>query len=463
MIDWIENMGIDEDEFLRRCGGTYKLAIRFDDWITTKHRYWHPFGICGVNIDGIDLVHFWQRGINEGWLDPTTKYTDFSLQKQLCDMASSPRPLNGPPVIANYAYHLDASRFAVFLSELATGQGVKHRVGDVVGAARCEDGSISQVLIRDQEPLEADLYIDCSGFSSVLIERSLQEPWIDWSDQLLCDRAVAVRMPVAPSNTLPYTISTGLKAGWSWQIPLRENTGAGYVYSSKHIDSETARRELLQHVGLSEQDAATRELVMRVGRRERSWVHNCVSIGLSSGFVEPLESTGIFLVQRALDDLVDCLPQQVDQPPNIEEFNQRLKVNYEEIRDFVLLHYVVSKRSDSSFWRAARQVELPDSLASAMQRYVSHGEVHLPSDTSVFAEANHHFIMTGADRLPASMRHNVEHANVAQPFIKRYDSRDFQRLFAQLRSQHNQYSVALPKHRDVIDRINLVKPNFACL
>ncbi|MFK8111405.1 MAG: tryptophan halogenase family protein [Rubripirellula sp.] len=395
LIDWIQNMGIDEDEFLRRTGATYKLAIRFDNWITPNHRYWHPFGSCGGTVDGCDLVHLWAQSVRST-PESEVAYTDFSLQKQLCDQNGSPRTFDDSARLENYAFHLDAGKLARFIREIAIEDGVDHRIGSVIGANQASDGSIESVQIAEQEPVVADMYIDCSGFAAVLIEKSLDVPWIDWSDQLLCDRAVVTRAPVAGGEIPPYTVSTGMSAGWSWQIPLMEATGVGYVYSSSHISDDQARSELLSFNDL-DAETNTRQLSMRIGHRTESWKQNCVAIGLSSGFVEPLESTGIFLVQRALDDLVECMAMDGGD----REFNTRTQVAYEEVRDFVLLHYVLSRRDDTEFWRDCRSVQLPASLNTSLENYRVRGEVFLPEGIpSVFAEVNHHFIMAGAGELP---------------------------------------------------------------
>ena len=465
MVDWIENMGIDEDEFLRRTQGTYKLAIRFDDWVTASHRYWHPFGSGGGRIDGVDLIHHWRRGVSEGWLDAATAYADFSPQKAFCEALRGPRPIGGPSVVENYAFHLDAGRLAEFLRDIAVNDGVERRVGDVTGAMLSGDGSIEHVLVRDAQPLRADLYLDCSGFAGVLIEKVLQEPWIDWSDQLLCDRAVTVRLPRDETKMPPYTISTGLSAGWAWQIPLRETTGAGYVYSSRHVDDESARRELLSHVGSLDAGAATKQLSMRVGMRSRSWVRNCLSLGLASGFVEPLESTGIFLVQRALDELVNCLPG-AEGPPQVDTFNERMQFAYEEVRDFVLLHYVLSRRDDTSFWRRARSIARPDSLATAMARYQCDGEVTLPNQETVFAAANHHFLYAGAGCFPTELPTADRTSTVASSLSSNASGlsprraachHSAEQLLASLSSLHHYHqhcAQQLPTHACLIDAIH---------
>ncbi len=452
MIDWIENMGIDEDDFLRQTSGTYKLAIRFDNWVTPRHRYWHPFGSCGQSVDGIDLIHFWKRGVDEGWWESSTHYTDFNLQRLLSEHHRAPRMIGFPSELENYAYHLDAGRLADFIRSLAISEGVTNRIGDVTGAEIDREGDIQQVYVKNQAPLVADWFLDCSGFSSVLIEKTLNVPWIDCSDMLLCDRAVVVRVPKSSSDVAPYTVSTGLNAGWAWQIPLRDNVGAGYVYSSQHISPSSAREELLRHVGL-DSEITTRDISMRIGYRDQSWKGNCISIGLAAGFIEPLESTGIFLVQRALDELVDCLP--VDclpanslAQPRRDIFNHRMRVAYEEVRDFVLLHYLVSRREDTSFWRHARSVNVPNSLAKTIDCYERCGEVKLPSHAPVFAEANHHFIMAGAGRLPAMEAH-----------FSSLKTNPDQLVFVMNRIRHLHLAKAntLPSHRDLLRTIHSVE------
>lgn len=456
MVDWIENMGIDEDQFLRRCGGTYKLAIRFDDWITPRHQYWHPFGQCGGTVDGLDMVHFWRRGVAEGWLDGQSKYTDFSTQRRLCEQAKSPRPIDGQPVLANYAYHLDAGLLAQFIKELAVEDGVRHRVGHVENCQRDSSGNIERIHLDSGETVEADLFIDCSGFASVLIENALDSPWVDWSDTLLCDRALTARTPMKDDERLPYTISTGRAAGWSWQIPLRDVTGHGYVYSSHHISDEEASSEFREFVGL-EPDQPTNTLRFRVGYRPVSWKSNCVAIGLAAGFVEPLESTGIFLVQRALDELVDGLPsaaggphdnnQSLCDPSRRTRFNQRMQAAYEEVRDFVLLHYVLSEREDTSFWRRARSVVQPESLAATLQHYARFGEVCCEDDPPpVFAQANHHFVINGAESFARSAP--------PHPDAYRYAAEDLTPLLQSIHVTNARLAATLPTHRQTLDSIH---------
>lgn len=410
MVDWIENMGIDEAEFIRRTGASYKLGIRFDHWVNEDHRYWHPFGMCGPEIDRLDLVHHWSRAKSLGWIDQSIDYTDFSLQTRLCEASCGPRDCDGRLLVDNYAFHLDAGKLAAFLKEIAIDEGVEHRIGDVTGA-RCDtDGNLTSVLVDGQEPLTADWYLDCSGFAGVLIGKVLDSPWDDWSNELLCDRAVTCRKAksVAPDGDLPpYTISTGMDAGWSWQIPLQANTGCGYVYSSSHISDEDARCELSQLVGIDVEEASFKTVDMRIGMRPKAWTKNCIAIGLAAGFVEPLESTGIFLVQRALDEFVEC--------QDADEFNDRMGEVYHQTRDFVLMHYVVSKRRDTAFWQDASNVALPDSLERLLDVYQREGRVLMPPRHPTFAEANHHFILAPAGVMPGP---HSELPDTAAPHVR---------------------------------------------
>ena len=226
--------------------------------------------LCGGTIDDVDLVHFWRRGINEGWLPSSSRYTDFSIQRQLCEMSRSPRPISGEPhrelteaspaIVDNYAFHLDAGRLARFIRSIAIADGVEHVIGHVAGADLNETGELVRLNIENQSPLEADFFFDCSGHVGILIAKVLQSEWTDWSDQLLCDRAVTARIPHAMMSkqpesahdaVTPYTVSTGRSAGWTWQIPLNDATGTGYVYSSRHISDDHARLELALAMGIS--------------------------------------------------------------------------------------------------------------------------------------------------------------------------------------------------------------------
>ena len=289
LVQFVRAMGFDEKVFMRACSASYKLGIRFTDWVRPRHEYWHPFGPCGGSINGIDLFHFWARRRRN---DPALHYYDYSLQAELCHAERAPRPFSGAsPVIETgaYAYHLDAAELAQFLRSVATADGVEHVFGKVEQVFRDESGAIARVAIVGGREIAADLYVDCSGFAGLLAEKALGDPWIDWSHLLLCDRAVA--MPVPHHGSFPpYTHSTALEAGWMWQIGLSSRTGTGYVYSSAHLGQDAAEARLIERADLRRARAADpRHLKIRVGRRTSFWNRNCIAIGLAAGFVEPLE------------------------------------------------------------------------------------------------------------------------------------------------------------------------------
>lgn len=447
LVDWIENMQIDEHWFLQQTSGTYKLAIRFDNWITPTHRYWHPFGLAGVTIDDVDWIHLWNYAQQSGWSDLSPHYSDDCLQQQLCQDDRGPCISAGQPIVTNYAYHLDAGKLALFLRSIAISAGVQHCIGDVVGCTRNSAGLLNSIIVQDQPEIHADLFIDCSGFAGVLIDKVLHADWIDWSEHLLCDRAVTIRTPRESDHVHPYTISTGLSAGWSWQIPLTETTGNGYVFSSRHLSTDQAARELLHQLGIDERSAEVREVRFHTGRRRSSWIGNCVAIGLSAGFVEPLESTGIFLVQRAIDDLVEAVEAGATLCEQ-QRFNKKMETLYHEIRDFVLLHYGLSQRTDTPFWRDAATVTLPESLRHAMALYPHEGRI-LRNESSCFADANHHFIYAGAGVRSQPLRNPAARRLIAQLGDQR-----LRQLFVQLRTQQSLLRARLPKHHELLHHIH---------
>ena len=438
LVDFVHNMQLDEAEFMRRCHATYKLGIKFVNWVHEQHVYWHPFGLCGGQIDGIDLFHFWLQRYRAG--HDTAPYSSYSLQALLCDTDKAHRPIDGAPVLANYAYHLDASALADFLQTMAINEGVYHIVDTVRHVGLDARGMIKHIETTSGHAWAADLYIDCTGFRGLLIEQALADPWIDWSHLLLCDRAVVLRLP-QDQTMPPYTRSTGLPAGWVWQIPLSHCTGCGYVYSSAHATDESAARALLAYANQAERSPADlRHLRMRVGRRQHFWVKNCLSVGLAAGFIEPLESTGIFFIQRALDVLIDCFPDTAFSDAFIRTYNTRMAAVYDEVRDFILLHYLLVQRQDTPFWRDCRSVRVPDSLQNWMALYAETGLAEEAARDPVFRETNFYHILAGGAYLP---RRPLPRADFL-PFAT------VETLLEQIRQQNRRLAGTLPTHRELI-------------
>jgi tryptophan halogenase len=440
LIDFIRGMKIPEEEFLRGCHATYKLAIRFEGWTREGVDYWHPFGLCGGRIDGIDVFHHWLRAARAKLAVGT--YTSYSLQAELAELGKAHRPLEGEAVVPNYAFHLDAAAFAELLKGIALADGVAHVVDDIATPEQGPDGSIEALVCTSGRRIPGDFFIDCTGFRALLSERALADPWVDESDTLLCDRAVVLRRP-ATAAMPPYTRATAKSAGWAWEIPLSHRTGHGYVYSSRHQDDDSAGRELLEQAGAPETTDLHR-LAMRVGRRSDAWRANCVAIGLSAGFVEPLESTGIFLIQRGLEELIECFPGRSPEPALRRVYNRRIARVYDDVRDFVLLHYLLTQRDEHAFWRDARSVAVPDSLAELLEIYDASGAILESDRNPVFRETNFLHILAGGERLPRHTHPRVEWS-------------DFERvvpLLQHIRRQNAQVASGLPLHRELMAAVH---------
>ena len=443
LVQFVRAMRYDEEAFMRACSASYKLGIRFNDWVRKGQEYWHPFGLAGGRIDGLDLFHFWlrKRLVNAD----SEAYGTFAVQHGLSLEERAPRPFSGTsPVIetGGYAYHLDAAGLATFLREQATAEGVEHIFGEVEEVVRRADGGIDRVRLVGEREIVADLYIDCTGFAGVLAEKALGDPWIDWSHLLLCDRAVVMPLP-RTTHFPPYTRSTALDAGWLWQIPLSSRTGTGYVYSSAHISADAAAAALIANAGLRRARAADpRQLRIRVGRRTTFWQHNCVAIGLAGGFIEPLESTGIHLIQRGVEHLVEMLPDRQGDEALRRGYNRIMGEALEEVRDFIILHYYVSQR-DEPFWREARAVPLPDSLKELLALYDANGTIGGVRH-HVFRDPSYYYILAGGERLPRRPAVAAEGAEL----------REIDNVFARIRKQNRVFVDQMPTHRDTLAKLH---------
>ncbi len=431
---FIRLLKLDEKELMRRCSATFKLGIKFEDWVKPGITYWHPFGICG-RINGLDLFHFWlKRRIETG---SKLAYADYSAQVLLAEASKSPWPYGGTSPVYDalgYAYHLDAAALGDYLRELSTGEGVEHLFGTVQDVALDERGNIASLDIGGGRTLVADLYVDATGFHGRLIEQELGDPWIDWSKYMLCDRAVAMPLP-RDEQFPPYTQSKAMPAGWIWRIALSSRTGNGYVYSSAHLSEDAAADALVAQSGLRKARTADPRLInIRVGRRANFWVRNCVSIGLSSGFIEPLELTGIYLIQKAVRLLVDYLPDRTFNDALRRAYNAAMAAVYDEVRDFIILHYVLSQR-DERFWRDARDVPLPDTLHESLALYDETGRINNPR-LQLFLEPSYFFILAGNGRLP---RRLVVEADIAPPGETRH-------VLDRIREQNRQFAAQMPSH-----------------
>ncbi|WGM48325.1 Flavin-dependent tryptophan halogenase PrnA [Brevundimonas sp. NIBR10] len=369
-----QRLGLDEDEFMARTQATFKLGIEFRDWGRLGDSYIHPFGAYGRSIERVGFHHHWLRLRRAG---AAADIHDYSLPVVAARMGRFMRPETDPRSLLStfsYAFQFDAGLYAAYLRQHSEARGVVRREGRVVDVELDPDnGHIRSVVLTSGERLEGDLFIDCSGFRGLLIEGALKAGYEDWTRWLPCDRAVAVPCDTVEAST-PYTRATALEAGWSWRIPLQHRVGNGYVYSSAFLSDEAAVERVMGRLE-GPARAEPRMLRFTTGRRRRQWMHNCVAIGLSSGFLEPLESTSIHLIQAAVTNLIELFPDADHDPADADEFNRIMELEYDRIRDFLVLHYNATERDDTPFWNHCRTMEVPDSLAEKVALFKERGVV----------------------------------------------------------------------------------------
>lgn len=372
---FVEALGIGEAEFMAATHATYKLGIDFRDFGSIGSRYLHPFGDFGRKLNGVGLLHYWLRARAEGKggdLFATSVANVMADQRRF-----APPRSDGDHLLStyNYAYQFDATLFAPFMRRFAEAKGVQRTEGRIIDVVcDAQSGDVTAVQLENGTRIAGDLFVDCSGFGALLIGKTLGSGWEDWSHWLPCDRAVAMPTASPPGPIEPYTRATAMSAGWRWRIPLQHRVGNGYVYSSAHLSDDAAADALLAAVE-GPALADPRLLRFRAGRRTRSWDRNVVAIGLASGFLEPLESTSIYLAQGAIQQLIALFPQGAIREADRAEFNRMVDIEYDRIRDFLILHYHATARDDSEFWNHARTMAVPDSLRDKMELFRRAGRV----------------------------------------------------------------------------------------
>jgi tryptophan halogenase len=425
---------LDEDAFVRATKATYKLGIEFVDWTRIGHRYFHPFGPFGADL-GIDFQHLWLKARSEG---DETPLEDYSIAAVAARSGRFQRageaPPNSPLSRLAYAFHFDAGLYAEFLRGIATGRGAKRTEGRIVSVERHgESGLVTAVLLSDGRRVSADFFIDCSGFRGLLIEEALGSGYDDWSQWLPCDRALAV--PSARTgDPVPFTRSTARAAGWTWRIPLQHRTGNGYVYSSRHLSDDEAAATLLGGLD-GEALAEPRQLRFTGGIRKRPWTGNVLSLGLAGGFLEPLESTSIHLVQAGLARFMGLFPTRRHDQADIDEYNRLTLADYEAIRDFLVLHYAATEREDTAFWRERKGMALPEELAHRLALFRASGRI-FKRERDLFSEDSWLAVMHGQ---------GVE-ARGYHPLAEETDSVQLRRTLGQVRSRIEQAVRAMPTH-----------------
>jgi tryptophan 7-halogenase len=381
-----EMLGIDEREFVKQTKGSFKLGIEFVDWAKIGHRYFHPFGPHGRDFDVVPLHQYWLRARADG---ETASLDDHSMAWAMARDGRFNRPSADPRSVLStfdYAYHFDAGLYARYLRQYSEERGVvriEGKVGDV--AVNGETGFVESVTMEDGHVLAADFFIDCSGFRGLLIEGALKTGYEDWSHWLPCDRAVAMPCENVGPPT-PYTRSTAREAGWQWRIPLQHRTGNGYVYCSQFMDEGRAAELLASRLdGKALGDP--RPLRFVTGKRKRNWKKNVVAIGLSSGFLEPLESTSLHLIQANISKLLALFPDRSFDQATIDEFNRISSNETERIRDFLILHYKLTTRDDSELWRYTAAMDIPDTLQLKIDHFRRYGRL-VAREMDLFAPAS---------------------------------------------------------------------------
>jgi tryptophan halogenase len=412
-------LDLDEDEFVRKTQGTFKLGIQFVNWTHIGHKYIHAFGDVGKDMEAIQFYHYWLKMAQLGEAEELGQYT---ISGVASDKGKFMRPFdagNSPLSNIAYAFHFDAGLYARFLREYSEARGVMRTEGKVVNTIlRADDGFIEAVQLESGERIDADFFIDCSGFRGLLIEQTLKTGYDDWSHWLPCDRAWAVPCESA-GDPIPYTRSTAHAAGWQWRIPLQHRIGNGHVFASKFMSEDEARSILLNNLD-GKPLAEPRLLKFITGKRKKIWNKNCLAVGLASGFMEPLESTSIHLVQSAIARLMSFFPNKYFDQEDIDEFNRQSDFEFEKIRDFLILHYHATTRNDSDFWNYCRTMSIPEALTQKIEQFKKNGRIYRNS-TEMFNDLSWLEVMHGQGIRPRAY-HPLVDRMTKEDIAQRLDS-----------------------------------------
>jgi len=396
---FVERLGIDEAAFMKATHATYKLGIDFRDFGRLGESYVHPFGSFGEEFAGVGFHHYWLELQRQGRADPLGSYS-LAVEAALANKFKPPAEDSSLASTYGYAYQFDATLFGPFMREFGIGIGVTRTEGKVVEVRQDPgNGDVTTLVLEDGREVSGDLFVDCSGFRSLMLGQTLGEEWEDWSRWLPCDRAAAMPCTHTAEEIEPYTRVIGMPAGWRWRIPLQHRIGNGYVFSSAFISEDEACAAI---AGAADGKplADPRVLRFRAGRRKRSWSRNVIAVGLASGFLEPLESTSIYLAQMAITYLIELFPAGgLIDPRDRDEFNRLVDMEYDRVRDFLILHYHATTRDDSEFWNHVRTMEVPDTLKSKMELWRDTGRVERYAD-GLFYDASWIAVYVGQGFLP---------------------------------------------------------------
>ena len=432
-------LGIDENEFLKNTQGTIKLGIEFQDWGKVGDEYMHAFGSIGRSLGMLTFQHYWLKYHQQG---DGGRLWDYSFNHQAAKANRFARTeAIGDSGLEGlvYAYHFDATLVAAYLQDFSKRLGVVRTEGKIVDASlRGTDGFIESVILESGAAVEGDLFIDCSGFRGLLIEGVLKTGYEDWTHWLPCDRAVAVPCESVEPLT-PYTNATARQAGWQWRIPLQSRIGNGHVYCSEYLSDDEATSILLQNLD-GEPEAEPRLLRFTTGMRKQLWNKNCIALGLASGFMEPLESTSIHLVQSGLSRLISLFPDSNFCQEHIDEYNRQSRFEFERIRDFIILHYHANQRSDSEFWISRREMSIPDALQRKLDLFAQSGRIYREAE-ELFTEVAWLQVMLGQGIEPRAYH----------PMADVLSDEKLQGFMVNLKTIIQSAVVHLPQHRKFVE------------
>ncbi len=440
IINFNTILGIPEAEFLKATNGTFKLGIKFVNWGQLGEEYLHPFGQHGADMNGIDFHQFWLGYKRD---HPASTIEDFSLSAVAAKSGKFAMPDPNPRSVLSqmrYAYHFDATAYAAYLRRYAEQRGVKRTEGKVTEVHQnTETGHITRIDLDGGASLDGDFFFDCTGFRGLLIDKTLGVGFRDWSHWLPCDTAQAVACELS-GEILPYTISTAKTAGWQWRIPTQHRTGNGHIYSSSLLSDDEAVESLMADLD-GPAIGSPRKICFQTGHRAKLWEKNCVAIGLSGGFLEPLESTSLFLIQEGISKFIALFPT-ADIPSVVrEEYNRQLVKKFEQVRDFIILHYKATERDDTPFWNYTRTMDIPDTLTQRIELFRAAGRVFRYED-ELFSKPSWVAVLLGQNIVPKSI----------DPVVSTVEREKIARSLQSMRSAMDGAVVNMQSHRAFLER-----------
>jgi tryptophan halogenase len=434
MITLHSLLKIDERDFMASVQGTFKLGISFENWKNLNENYIHSFGFTGKDCWAAGFQHFWLKGKQQGI---SSEFGDYCNELQAAKKNKfAVLPNNG----MNYAFHMDAGLYAKYLRKIAEQHGcqrIEGKISEVI--THSDSGYIERLILENGQTIDGDLFIDCSGFSGLLINKTLNTPYEDWTEFLPCDSAVAVQTR-SIEEPIPYTRSIAREAGWQWRIPLQHRVGNGMVFCSKYLSDDEATHTLLENIE-GELLTNPRMIKFTTGQRQQHWNKNCVALGLAAGFLEPLESTSIHLIQRGIIRLLQMFPTHGINKSDINEFNAQMKEEFLFVRDFIVLHYHVTERDDTPFWRQCREMKIPETLQHRIDLFKESGRI-FQKNNDIFTENSWSQVMLGQGIVPDEFH----------PIVNMMTDKELKTFLDSIKDSVNNLVDQLPSHQQFIDR-----------